>query len=202
MSERRIERLVNNSLSEGLPPFLVSEPGLNSGFMIAHCTAAALTSENKVLCHPSSIDTITTSELVFLVYSCFLILINSKCMFGLIKGSATEDHVSMGGWSARKALDVIRNIEHILAIELLASCQALEFLHANNLTTTKPLEAVYMMVRKHVKALDQDRFMAPDINEAVKLIQKNEIWKCVECYIEEYRNIQNETGSISCLLDY
>ena len=62
MSERRIERLVNNSLNEGLPAFLVAEQGLNSGFMIAHCTAAALTSENKVLCHPSSIDTLSTSK--------------------------------------------------------------------------------------------------------------------------------------------
>jgi histidine ammonia-lyase len=62
MSERRIERLVNNSLNEGLPAFLVAEQGINSGFMIAHCTAAALTSENKVLCHPSSIDTLSTSK--------------------------------------------------------------------------------------------------------------------------------------------
>lgn len=82
ISERRIERLVNCAYNEGLPSFLVQEGGINSGFMIAHCTAAALTSENKVLCHPSSSDTISTS-------------------------GGTEDHVSMGGWSARKALKVI-----------------------------------------------------------------------------------------------
>ena len=129
ISERRIERLVNcecflfvcihtffrdielihflafvGAYSEGLPSFLVQDGGINSGFMIAHCTAAALTSENKVLCHPSSCDTISTS-------------------------GGTEDHVSMGGWSARKALKVMANVENILAIELLAGCQALEFFH-------------------------------------------------------------------------
>lgn len=85
ISERRIERLCNPSLSE-LPAFLVAEGGLNSGFMIAHCTAAALVSENKALCHPSSVDSLSTS-------------------------AATEDHVSMGGWAARKALRVIEHVE-------------------------------------------------------------------------------------------
>uniref|UniRef100_A0A8D3D958 Histidine ammonia-lyase n=1 Tax=Scophthalmus maximus TaxID=52904 RepID=A0A8D3D958_SCOMX len=87
ISERRIERLCNPSLSE-LPAFLVNEGGLNSGFMIAHCTAAALVSENKVLCHPSSVDSLSTS-------------------------AATEDHVSMGGWAARKALRVIEHVEQV-----------------------------------------------------------------------------------------
>jgi histidine ammonia-lyase len=100
--------------------------------MIAHCTAAALTSENKVLCHPSSSDTITTS-------------------------GGTEDHVSMGGWSARKALKVINNVENILAIELLAACQALEFFHANGYTTTEPLEAVFNVVRKFIEPWKKDR---------------------------------------------
>ncbi|KAM7414862.1 hypothetical protein PAMA_019604 [Pampus argenteus] len=85
ISERRTERLCNPSLSE-LPAFLVNEGGLNSGFMIAHCTAAALVSENKVLCHPSSVDSLSTS-------------------------AATEDHVSMGGWAARKALRVVEHVE-------------------------------------------------------------------------------------------
>ena len=93
--------------------------------MIAHCTAAALTSENKVLCHPSSSDSITTS-------------------------GGTEDHVSMGGWSARKAIKVINHVETILAIELLAGCQALEFFHANGYTSTEPLEAVFKTVRKYI----------------------------------------------------
>uniref|UniRef100_A0A8D0LA66 Histidine ammonia-lyase n=1 Tax=Sphenodon punctatus TaxID=8508 RepID=A0A8D0LA66_SPHPU len=123
ISERRIERLCNPSLSE-LPPFLVTEGGLNSGFMIAHCTAASLVSENKALCHPSSVDSLSTS-------------------------AATEDHVSMGGWAARKALKVIEHVEQVLAIELLAACQGIEFLRP--LRTTTPLEKVYDLVRSVVR---------------------------------------------------
>ncbi|XP_019400620.1 PREDICTED: histidine ammonia-lyase isoform X1 [Crocodylus porosus] len=123
ISERRIERLCNPSLSE-LPAFLVTEGGLNSGFMIAHCTAAALVSENKALCHPSSVDSLSTS-------------------------AATEDHVSMGGWAARKALRVIEHVEQVLAIELLAACQGIEFLRP--LKTTTPLEKVYDLVRSVVR---------------------------------------------------
>ncbi len=88
ISERRIERLINPS-SSGLPAFLVKEGGLNSGFMIAHCTAAALVSENKVLSHPSSVDSIPTS-------------------------AGKEDHVSMGGWSARKARKVKKHTPPLL----------------------------------------------------------------------------------------
>ena len=102
VSERRIERLVNPTLSN-LPAFLVKEGGLNSGFMIAHCTAAALVSENKVLTHPSSVDSISTS-------------------------GSKEDHVSMGGFAARKALIVVEHVETVIAIELLAACQALDLL--------------------------------------------------------------------------
>jgi histidine ammonia-lyase len=143
ISERRIERLVNCAYSEGLPSFLVQEGGINSGFMIAHCTAAALTSENKVLCHPSSSDTISTS-------------------------GGTEDHVSMGGWSARKAIKVINNVENILAIELLAGCQALDFFHANGYSSTQPLEAVYSVVRKYIKPWKKDRYMSPGKNHIKK----------------------------------
>uniref|UniRef100_A0A8B9KCT0 Histidine ammonia-lyase n=1 Tax=Astyanax mexicanus TaxID=7994 RepID=A0A8B9KCT0_ASTMX len=120
ISERRIERLCNPSLSE-LPAFLVKDGGLNSGFMVAHCTAAALVSENKALCHPASVDSISTS-------------------------AATEDHVSMGGWAARKALRVVEHVEQVLAIELLAACQALEF--HRPLRTTAPLEKVYELLLK------------------------------------------------------
>ncbi|KAG5261487.1 hypothetical protein AALO_G00284810 [Alosa alosa] len=123
ISERRIERLCNPSLSE-LPAFLVNEGGLNSGFMIAHCTAAALVSENKGLCHPASVDSLSTS-------------------------AATEDHVSMGGWAARKALRVVEHVEQVLAIELLAACQALEF--RLPLKTTPPLEEVRKLVRSVVR---------------------------------------------------
>lgn len=96
ISERRLERLVNPNLSY-LPDFLVKEGGLNNGFMIPHCTAAALVSENKTLSHPGSVDTITTS-------------------------ANQEDHVSMGGWAARKAHEVVVNVEYVLAIELMAAC--------------------------------------------------------------------------------
>merc|ERR1712226_475241 len=117
-SERRLERLVNPNLS-ALPAFLVKDGGLNSGFMIAHCTAAACTSENKVLTHPSSVDTISTS-------------------------GAKEDHVSMGGFAARKALEVVKNVEYAVAIEILAGVQALEFFRPAK--STPALEMVYSMV--------------------------------------------------------
>ncbi|ROL54632.1 Histidine ammonia-lyase [Anabarilius grahami] len=158
ISERRIERLCNPSLSE-LPAFLVNEGGLNSGFMIAHCTAAALVSENKVLCHPSSIDSLSTS-------------------------AATEDHVSMGGWAARKALRVVEHVEQVLAIELLAACQGIEFLRP--LRTTTPLEKVYDLVRATVKPWMKDRFMAPDIEAVHRLLVDQKVWNIAGPYIEKY----------------
>ncbi|XP_060699261.1 histidine ammonia-lyase isoform X2 [Hemiscyllium ocellatum] len=160
ISERRIERLCNPSLSE-LPAFLVNEGGLNSGFMIAHCTAAALVSENKVLCHPSSVDSLSTS-------------------------AATEDHVSMGGWAARKALRVIEHVEQVLAIELLAACQGIEFLRP--LKTTTPLEKVYDLVRTLVRPWIKDRFMAPDIDIVHRLLVEQKVWEVAHPYIEKYRS--------------
>lgn len=105
ISERRIERMCNPQLSN-LPAFLVNGGGLNSGFMIAHCTAASLVSENKVLTHPASVDSISTS-------------------------GAQEDHVSMGGFAARKALQVVKHVEYVMAIELLAACQVQMFVLSN-----------------------------------------------------------------------
>ncbi|CAJ1056356.1 histidine ammonia-lyase [Xyrichtys novacula] len=160
ISERRIERLCNPSLSE-LPAFLVNEGGLNSGFMIAHCTAAALVSENKVLCHPSSVDSLSTS-------------------------AATEDHVSMGGWAARKALRVVEHVEQVLAIELLAACQGIEFLRP--LRTTTPLEKVYELVRSVVKPWIKDRFMSPDIEAIHRLILDQKVWNVAKPYIEKYQS--------------
>nr|XP_020862122.1 histidine ammonia-lyase isoform X2 [Phascolarctos cinereus] len=164
ISERRIERLCNPSLSE-LPAFLVAEGGLNSGFMIAHCTAAALVSENKGLCHPSSVDSLSTS-------------------------AATEDHVSMGGWAARKALRVIEHVEQVLAIELLAACQGIEFLRP--LKTTTPLEKVYDLVRSVVRPWIKDRFMAPDIEAVHRLLVDQKVWEVAAPYIEKYRMEQNQ----------
>lgn len=159
ISERRIERLVNPALSE-LPAFLVKDGGLNSGFMIAHCTAAALVSESKALCHPSSVDSLSTS-------------------------AATEDHVSMGGWAARKALRVVEHVEQVLAIELLAACQALEFLRP--LKSTTPLEKVYELLRSVVSPWDRDRVMSPDIEAAHSLLRQQKVWKTVQPYMDEYR---------------
>ncbi|XP_056908589.1 histidine ammonia-lyase [Takifugu flavidus] len=159
ISERRVERLCNPSLSE-LPAFLVNEGGLNSGFMIAHCTAAALVSENKVLCHPSSVDSLSTS-------------------------AATEDHVSMGGWAARKALRVVEHVEQVLAIELLAACQGIEFLRP--LRTTTPLEKVYELVRSVVKPWIKDRFMSPDIEAAHRLLIEQKVWDVAKPYIDKYQ---------------
>ncbi|XP_060931842.1 histidine ammonia-lyase [Limanda limanda] len=160
ISERRIERLCNPSLSE-LPAFLVNEGGLNSGFMIAHCTAASLVSENKVLCHPSSVDSLSTS-------------------------AATEDHVSMGGWAARKSLRVIEHVEQVLAIELLAACQGIEFLRP--LRTTTPLEKVYELVRSVVKPWIKDRFMSPDIEAVHRLLLDQKVWNVAKPYIDKYQS--------------
>ncbi|MFC2166493.1 histidine ammonia-lyase [Acidobacteriota bacterium] len=135
ISERRTERLVNPSLS-GLPAFLVQEGGLNSGLMMAQVTAAALVSENKILCHPASTDSIPTS-------------------------GNKEDHVSMGTIAARKALEVVNNVEYILSVELLCAAQALEFLKP--LKPAKPLIPVIDKIREHIPPLDKDRNLSEDI---------------------------------------
>jgi histidine ammonia-lyase len=156
ISERRIERLVNGHLS-GLPPFLVPHGGLNSGFMIAHCTAAALVSENKGLCHPASVDSISTS-------------------------AAQEDHVSMGGWAARKAVRVVTHVEQVLAIELLCAAQAIDFLRP--LTSTPALERVHAAVRAEVAPWSEDRYMAPDIAAAHGLIKEERVWAAVRAGVD------------------
>merc|ERR1711892_974 len=162
MSERRTERLVNPAYSE-LPAFLVKDGGLNSGFMLAHCTAAALVSENKTLCHPASVDSLSTS-------------------------GGTEDHVSMGGFAARKCLQVVENVERVIAIELLAACQAIEFLRP--LKTTQPLEEVYKTVRSKVLAWDRDRYMSPDIESVTELLRDEVVWGAVRLHIEKYHASQ------------
>lgn len=157
ISERRIERLVNPSLSN-LPAFLVQVGGLNSGLMIAHCTAASLVSENKTLCHPASVDSLSTS-------------------------AAKEDHVSMGGWAARKALQVVENVETVIAIEMLAACQGLEF--HRPLKTTEALERVYDVVRTKVEPLKEDRYLAPDVNQCIEIIRQGLILEAVAPHISE-----------------
>jgi histidine ammonia-lyase len=155
VSERRIERLVNPQLS-GLPAFLVNDSGLNSGFMIAQYTAAALVSENKVLSHPASVDSIPTS-------------------------ANKEDHVSMGTISARKCRTVIANAENVLAIELLCGCQAVDLL-----TKGRPgrgTEAAYTTCRERIPVLDRDRELSRDIASMVELLRSGEIIRRVEAAV-------------------
>jgi histidine ammonia-lyase len=152
ISERRIERLVNPHLS-GLPAFLVRDGGLNSGFMIAQYTAAALVSENKVLSHPACVDSIPTS-------------------------ANKEDHVSMGTISARKCRDIVENAEIVVAIELLCAAQALDLF-----TNLKPGEgtlAAYETIRGDVSHMAKDRVISKDIATVVELIRSGLLVRNVE----------------------
>jgi histidine ammonia-lyase len=132
ISERRIERLVNPALSEGLPPFLAPGAGLNSGFMMPQVTAAALVSENKVLAHPASVDSITTS-------------------------GNKEDYVSMGMTAAIKLKRIVENTRNVLAIEAMAVAQALDFLAP--LKTSKRGQAAHAAIRAVCPTMDKDRVM-------------------------------------------
>ena len=143
ISERRIERLVNPQLS-GLPAFLVREGGLNSGLMIAQYTAASLVSENKVLAHPASVDSIPTS-------------------------ANKEDHVPMCALSARKCREVVKNAQIVIAIELLCGAQALDLF--TNLKPGTGTMAAYRVIRNVVPHLDKDRVLSYDINAIVSLIK-------------------------------
>ncbi|HEY5924281.1 MAG TPA: histidine ammonia-lyase [Kofleriaceae bacterium] len=136
ISERRVEQLVNPHLSSGLPPFLAPDSGLNSGFMIAQVAAAALVSENKVLAHPASVDSIPSS-------------------------AGREDHVSMGATAALKLATIHDHVRTVLAIELLCAAQGIDL--RRPLTTTKPLEAVHAAIRAKVPAMMVDRPLSPDI---------------------------------------
>jgi len=135
ISERRISRLVDRSLSD-LPAFLTTYPGVNSGFMILQYTAASLVSENKVLAHPASVDSIPTS-------------------------ANQEDHVSMGTIAARQAREILENVQYVLAIEILAAVQGIDFLRPD--LPGKGTGAVHAAVRSLVAHLDEDRVLSPDI---------------------------------------
>ncbi|HHT68372.1 MAG TPA: histidine ammonia-lyase [Firmicutes bacterium] len=152
IAERRIERLVNPQLS-GLPPFLSEESGLNSGYMIIQYTAASLVSENKVLAHPASVDSIPTS-------------------------ANQEDHVSMGSIAARKVLRILENVQNIIAIELLCACQALEYRDRSKLSPAT--KAVYDLVREQVPPLKEDRFLEPEIKVARDLVVSGKVLNLVE----------------------
>ncbi|HXY85392.1 MAG TPA: histidine ammonia-lyase [Gaiellaceae bacterium] len=158
ISERRLERLVNPNLSDGLPAFLTSDGGLNSGFMIPQYVAASLVSENKSLCHPASVDSIPTS-------------------------AGQEDHVSMGNASGLKAWQVLANAERAVAIELLAGAQAVEFLAP--LQPGAGAAAARAHVRELSPRLDDDRPLGPDIEAAAASIGDGSLVAAVEAAVGE-----------------
>ncbi len=157
ISERRTARLVDHKLS-GLPPFLVNKSGLNSGFMIPQYVAASLVSENKVLCHPSSVDSIPTS-------------------------ANQEDHVSMGMYSSRKAATIAENVRKILAIELLSASQGLEF--SKPLLPGKGTHAAYKTIRREIAPVEEDRYLHPDILSLISLLEEGKLLEAVEGEVGE-----------------
>jgi histidine ammonia-lyase len=158
ISERRVERLVNPNLSDGLPAFLTTDGGLNSGFMIPQYVAAALVSENKALCHPASVDSIPTS-------------------------AGQEDHVSMGNAAGLKAWQVIANSECALAIELLAGAQGVEFLAP--LEPGNGVRAAHGFVRSLSPRVAEDRPLAPDIEAVAAAIRDGSLIAGVEAEVGE-----------------
>jgi histidine ammonia-lyase len=158
ISERRVERLVNPNLSDGLPAFLTPDGGLNSGFMIPQYVAASLVSENKSLCHPASVDSIPTS-------------------------AGQEDHVSMGNASGLKAWQVLSNSERALAIELLAGAQAVEFLAP--LEPGAGVRAAHAFVRSLSPRLGDDRPLSRDIEAVAEAIRDGSLLAAVEADVGE-----------------
>lgn len=152
ISERRIERMVNSALS-GLPSFLVEKGGVNSGFMIVQYTAASLVSENKVLAHPASVDSIPSS-------------------------ANQEDHVSMGTIAARKSKEIMENVRRVLAIELMCACQAIDLRGDKGLG--EGTKAAYEIIRERVEKLDEDRPLYGDINACEELLINGVLLEKVE----------------------
>jgi histidine ammonia-lyase len=148
ISERRVERLVNPTLNEGLPPFLATEAGMNSGFMMAQVTAAALVTENKVLAHPASVDSITTS-------------------------GNKEDYVSMGMTAALKLKQIVQNVAHVVAIEALAAAQALDFLAP--LKPGKRGQQAMAAIRAVSPKLEKDRVLAQDFAKMSAVISAGKL---------------------------
>ncbi|MBO5564275.1 MAG: histidine ammonia-lyase [Lachnospiraceae bacterium] len=152
VSERRIERLVNPAYS-GLPAFLTKNGGVNSGFMIVQYSAAALVSENKVLAHPASVDSIPSS-------------------------AGQEDHVSMGTIAARQAAEIGRNVRRVLAMDLMVACQGIDM--RGNKGLGKGTQAAYDLVRKQVATLEEDRELFEDINYCEQLLKDDSLIEAVE----------------------
>ena len=153
ISERRIERLVNPQLNGGLPAFLIENGGVNSGFMIPQYTAASLVSENKVLAHPASVDSITSS-------------------------GNKEDHVSMGTTAARKITEIVKNVRHVLAIEWLTAAQACDLRGVKKYG--KGTGEMMKLIRKHISKVTEDRILYNDIMKALEIISNDENIEMIE----------------------
>jgi histidine ammonia-lyase len=156
ISERRVEQLVNPALSSGLTPFLAKDSGLHSGFMIAQVASASLVSENKVLCHPASVDSIPSS-------------------------AGREDHVSMGSISAKKLVQVIANVTSSLAIEVLTAAQGVD--QRGPLRPSKGVAAAHAAVRRVVPTLEDDRPLYLDIEAIAGLLRSGALIRAVEAEI-------------------
>lgn len=153
ISECRIEKMINPSMNYGLPPFLAKKPGLNSGMMVVEIAAASLVSENKILAHPASVDSIPTS-------------------------ADKEDHVSMGTIGARKLGQILSNFEKILAMEFLCNAQALDL--RRPLKTNHFLEGIHSVIRKYVPFAEEDRVFSYDLEKMIELITSEELNLFVE----------------------
>lgn len=155
ISERRCEQMLNPALS-GLPGFLAPDGGLNSGYMIAQYTAAALVSENKILCHPASVDTIPTS-------------------------ANQEDHVSMGAHGARLLRQVMQNAQNVVSIELLCAAQAMDIQHGENKPQIgKGAEAAYKRIRQDIPFMAQDRYFRPELLQIRELLASGELLRAAQ----------------------
>ena len=157
ISERRVARLVDHKLSD-LPPFLVSDSGVNSGFMIPQYTAAAIVSENKVLAHPSCVDSIPTS-------------------------AGQEDHVSMGGYSARKGMTILNNTTRVIAIEMLNAAQGMDF--RAPLKPGKGTSVAHKVFREYVPFYEKDQYMQPLMLKSLELVENGTVLDSVEKAIGE-----------------
>jgi len=153
ISERRVEQLVNPALSTGLTPFLAKESGLHSGFMIAQVASASVVSENKVLCHPASVDSIPSS-------------------------AGREDHVSMGSVSSLKLARVVKNVEAALAIEIMTACQGID--QRAPIEPSRGVRAAHRAIRAKVPTLDDDRPLYRDIATVRSLVSSGELARAVE----------------------
>jgi len=157
VAERRIEQLVNPAMSSGLPPFLAPRSGLDSGYMIAQVTAAALVSENKVFCHPSSVDSIPSS-------------------------AGKEDHVSMGTISARKCAQIAEHVRTVLAIEAMVAAQGLDYRKPH--TPGLGVAAAHSALRERVPTLTEDRVLYPDIRACERLVDEGTLVLAAEVAIQ------------------